>query len=126
MKFFTLTIFCYFLNIKSASAEDIFKIQYGERHSSYTNDELKRRVWDLERAVGQLQKKVFNLENSNSKTDQNNTSVDTWLCTLTRFTKSYSATGASKAIAKFKVIEVCTKSSISNSGCEEENVKCEN
>lgn len=50
-----IRLICFFLIILgSANAESIFKIEYGKDYHEYTNQELQRRVWDLERVVWQL------------------------------------------------------------------------
>ena len=44
-----------------AWAIDPIRIEIGTDYKKYSNDELRRRVYDLERAVGQLQDQVFQL-----------------------------------------------------------------
>ncbi len=99
MKFLTLCFLAIFS--VEASAEEVFRIEVGKRASS-SSSELQHRVWELERAVSQLQQKVFSLENKNPTSPS-----DTWLCTVKAMGNTYTGTGGSKAVAKSKAIDSC-------------------
>lgn len=89
------------LGMTVASAEDIFRIQIG-REQSADNAELSRRVFYLERAVWQMQQRVYNLEASNRPVQ-----ADSWLCTITAMGDSFTGTGGSKAVATERAIQQC-------------------
>jgi|GEM_PF-2257601 len=110
----TLSIFCI-----QISADNIFRIEASPTYREPTNQDLKRRVWRLERAVWQMQQKIYHLQ-ANPTAGQ----ADTWVCTLSPFSRKYSETGASKAVAKANVINACTKGESSGFHCREP--KCEN
>ncbi|MDZ4084241.1 MAG: hypothetical protein U1E10_14965, partial [Bdellovibrionales bacterium] len=68
------------------SAEEVFRIEVGRDYNSYSQRDLQRRVWELERAVAQLQSRVFELELSRvTKPVPTATpaTVDTWICKVT-------------------------------------------
>jgi hypothetical protein len=88
----------------AAQAEEVFKIQIGKDYSSYSDQDLRRRVWELERAVWQLQQRVFQLE-----ADRAQAPVDSWVCTVTAMGDTYTGTGPSKAMATANSIENCRK-----------------
>lgn len=102
-------------------AEDVFRIEIGRRDSSRNSDrELYRRIYDLERAVEQLQRKVFKLELGNA----NPPAASMTTCYLkTPFDGTFSATEATETAARAKVLEKCTKAS-SETFCQERNLKC--
>jgi hypothetical protein len=113
-KLFILSLFL--LNV--ANATDIIRIEYGKEYSSYSKDELKRRVWNLERAVWQLQQKVFELEMRGSTPPVPPTpGPATWICKTSAMGEKFSATGVTKAIAEDAVIEKCNKSSAGSFHC---------
>lgn len=89
----------------------VFKIQYGKDYSNYSDSDLKRRVWELERAVRQLQQKVFDIENSKIPSQ-----AATWICKTEAMGEKLSATGASKAVAENEVMEKCKTSPKSGNG----------
>ena len=91
------------------SAEEVFRIEVGRDYNSYSQRDLQRRVWELERAVAQLQSRVFELELSRVKPVPTATpaTVDTWICKVTAMGVTYTGTGGSKAVAEHKAIESC-------------------
>ncbi|HPI40155.1 MAG TPA: hypothetical protein PLJ21_05080 [Pseudobdellovibrionaceae bacterium] len=93
----------------SSSAEPIFKIEVGDDYSNYSASDLKKRVWELERAVSQLQQRIFQLEfaKATPPTQPVAPPADVWVCRISKFGKSYTGTGSSKAVAKLKVTEAC-------------------
>jgi len=88
----------------SAMAKDVIKIEIGDDYKSYSNKELRKRIWRLERAVWQLQEKVFDLQHS-SRTKP----LKEWNCSVSALGDYFSAAGETKAIAKAKVIKKCSK-----------------
>ncbi len=74
------------------------------KNDNYSDRELRERVFRLERAVWQLQQKVFALQ-TNSKRP----SEDTTVCFVKAMGNNHSATGPNKAVAKHKAMEKCKK-----------------
>lgn len=92
------------------SAEEVFRIEVGRDYNSYSQRDLQRRVWELERAVAQLQSRVFELELSRATKPVPTATpapVDTWICKVTAMGVTYTGTGGSKAVAEHKAIETC-------------------
>lgn len=86
-----------------ARSEEVFRIQVGGDYQRYSHSDLQRRVWELERAVSQLQNRVFQLEASAKPSG----SGDTWLCTVTAMGDTFTGTGGSKAVAQAEAIKSC-------------------
>lgn len=86
----------------SLSAEPVFRIEVGNQNQPSNQSDLQRRVWELERAVHQLQARVFQLEG------QKPTAADSWICKVTAMGTTYSGTGGSKAVASDIAIKACT------------------
>ncbi len=96
------------LNSAQAHAEEIFRIEVGRDYNRYTQRDLQRRVWELERAVSQLQARVFELELSRLKAPTATPApLETWLCKISAMGVTYTGTGATRAIAEHKVMETC-------------------
>lgn len=92
----------------SAHAEEIFRIEVGRDYNRYSQRDLQRRVWELERAVSQLQARVFELELSNLKSPTPTPApLETWLCKISAMGVTYTGTGATRAVAEHKVMETC-------------------
>lgn len=102
----TLLVLCLSFNTFSA---DVFRIEIGKDHRKYSDRELRKRIWNLERAVWQLQQKVFQLQDQNHRNAINSKSNHTWVCTLDGMGSNYSASGPTKAVAKSRVIDKCSK-----------------
>jgi hypothetical protein len=113
MKYLSLVFLFGFLNSHSIYAGEIFKIEIGKDYNSYSDGDLKRRVWELERAVFQLQQKVFEMEMRNT---QNVKTVDTWVCKTEAMNEPFTASGSSRAVAENAVMEKCKASPKSNAG----------
>jgi hypothetical protein len=94
-------IACFLLLNAPAFAEDVFRIEIGKDYRGYSQNDLKRRVWELERAVAQLQARVFQLEATPTP------SPDSWACTMKAFGETYIGTGVSKALANAKALDAC-------------------
>ncbi|MBL7689448.1 MAG: hypothetical protein JNJ49_15535 [Bdellovibrionaceae bacterium] len=89
-----------------AKAEEVFRIEVGRDYNNYSQRDLQRRVWELERAVQQLQARVFQLEYSRVAAPAPKP-VDTWICKVNAMGVTYSGTGATKAVAEQAAIEDC-------------------
>ena len=89
-----------------SKAEEVFRIEVGRDYNHYTQRDLQRRVWELERAVAQLQARVFQLEYSRVAAPAPKP-VDTWICKVAAMGVTYSGTGATKAVAEQAAIEDC-------------------
>lgn len=85
-----------------ASAEEVFRIEIGKDYRSYSDSDLRRRVWELERAVWQLQQRVFQLESG-----KNQQPVNSWLCTIEALGNTYTGVGGTKAVAASEAIKAC-------------------
>ena len=92
------------LLIPTAEAKQVIRIEISEKYNSYSNKELRRRVWQLERAVYQLQNIVFELSEKPAP-------KESWTCIVTAFEKTFSATSTSKMKAKAEVKQKCAKQS---------------
>ena len=89
-----------------AQTEEVFRIEVGRDYNHYTQRDLQRRVWELERAVAQLQARVFQLEYSRIAAPTPKP-ADTWICKVTAMGVTYSGTGTTKAVAEQAAIEDC-------------------
>lgn len=98
-----------------AKAEEVYKIKVGSNYRNYSNRELRERVWDLERAVAQLQERIYQLEADGAatavatKAPAEPEKPDTWVCTISAMGKPYVGTGPTKAVATAKATENCMK-----------------
>lgn len=98
---------------------EVFRIEIGKDYEKYSNRELKERIWRLERAVSQLQEKVFKLETSGTN------NPDSWLCTINSLAGNFTATGGSKVVTKARVAEKCNKKEPGSIFCKDSHIKCE-
>jgi hypothetical protein len=109
------------INLTSSSfAGEIFKIEFGKNYSSYSESELKKRVWELERAVWQLQQKVFEIEIGRNQ----GVNVANWICRTEAMGEKFTGTGGSRAVAENSVMEKCKASPRSNNGFHCHQVEC--
>lgn len=100
-------------------ASDITIVMPGKDYGKYSNDELRMRIWNLEKAVMQLQQKVFAMEIA-----QTNTSTGGhWTCMIKSFGKSFSSTAPTKTKAMADVIADCSKAT-NAVHCDEDEVTC--
>jgi hypothetical protein len=102
-----------------------FRIEAGKDYHDYSNEELRRRVWTLERAVSQLQDQVFQLalRNGGSALGDSNANSTTWTCRIESFGKTFVSSGKTKSIALALVLKKCADAS-NAIHCHEEDVKC--
>lgn len=100
-------------------AGDITVVMPGKDYGKYSNDELRERIWNLEKAVMQLQQKVFAMEIA-----QTNVSTGGhWTCMIKSFGKSFSSTAPTKTKAMADVIADCSKAT-NAVHCDEDEVSC--
>lgn len=102
---------------------EIFKIELGNDYEHYSKEELRRRVWQLERAVSQLQEQVFQLA-----MDQQHRPIydrPMWTCHLQSFGKTHTATGSTRASALADTLKKCSENSHAIH-CKESDVSCDN
>ena len=116
MKIFFIALI---LTLSSAFASDITIVMPGKDYGKYSNDELRMRIWNLEKAVMQLQQKVFAMEIA-----QTNVSTGGhWTCMIKSFGKSFSSTAPTKTKAMADVIADCSKAT-NAVHCDEDEVTC--
>jgi hypothetical protein len=121
MKMTLLVLSICFLGSPSlrASAEDIFRIKIGKDYNRYSNEELRERVWQLERAVEQLLMRIYHLEGKPSQAP-----AKEWTCRIQSFGKTHRASGSSRGSATAKVLEQCSDASHAVH-CKDSDVKCD-
>lgn len=102
----------------------VVRIEIG-KEKDLTQREVWRRVWMLERAVAQLQERVFQLEGRppTSTTPGVNPKDMTTCYIRTPFNGTYTATEATETAARAKAIEACSAKA-SSIHCGESDVKC--
>lgn len=118
-----LTVFIALLSFSpSFAAEDIIRIQVGTDYKRYSNEDLRRRVWQLEMAVAQLQEQVFQLAMKNNDTRPTS---KYWTCHIQSFGKTHMASGDTKASALAQTLKKCGDAT-NPVHCSEADVKCDN
>jgi hypothetical protein len=114
---FIVFIFAGLFSFLASADENVFKIEIGKDFKSYTSSDLQRRVWELERAVAQLQAKVFQLEAAKPEAPK------TWVCTVSAMGEEFTGAGDTKATATNAVMENCRKSAKDTFFCK--HPKCD-
>lgn len=110
----------------STFAAEPIRIEVGSDYKKYSNEDLRRRVWQLERAVAQLQDQVFQLAmKNNGGTASTATPNNLWTCQIQSFGKTHVASGNTKASALAQVLKKCSDAS-NAIHCSESSVKCDN
>ena len=89
---------------QSRPRKNVIKIEIGEDYNHYSKSELRRRVYNLERAVYQLQEQVFHLSMNQAQRPIENP----WTCMAEAFGKTFSATRGTKGSAKAEAMSQCT------------------
>lgn len=102
---------------------EVFKIEIGGDYQHYSKKELRRRVWQLERAVSQLQDQVFQLAMDNNRPHYG--SGRPWTCHIQSFGETFTAGGGTRASAVAQVLQKCSKAS-SSIHCKEKDASCDN
>lgn len=111
-------LICVFMMASIAKA-DVIKIEIGKEKGSSSSD-LERRIWHLERAVRQLQDRIYDLES-----DNRNPGKGMFTCQITSFGKSFSATEPTQMAAKAKVLKECADAT-NAIHCDKKDVECGN
>ncbi|MGE4233034.1 MAG: hypothetical protein AB7F43_06870 [Bacteriovoracia bacterium] len=114
-----IALFVLVPSIQALAIEPI-RIQVGKDHKTYSNEDLRQRVWQLERAVAQLQEQVFQLAISNSAPRPRS-----WTCQMSSFGRTHVASGDTKASALAQVLKKCSDAT-NAVHCRESDVKCDN
>lgn len=120
MKYIIL-FFILFVSFNSA-ADSLFKIEVGQDYHKYSQSDLQRRVWELERAVSQLQQRIVDLERNEMNARNNNHGredyydrtnhhrnglKDSWFCTIKAMGKIHTGTGITRAVASERAMNNC-------------------
>ncbi|CAN5643583.1 hypothetical protein BH10BDE1_BH10BDE1_11680 [soil metagenome] len=115
-----LTIAFLIAGFSGATANaQVIRIEVGDKTGS-SKEELERRVWDLERAVRQLQNRIYDLESDRSRTAGKKTT-----CSLESFGKVFNATEDTEMAAKAKVLKACADAT-NSIHCDKSKVECGN
>lgn len=105
-----------------AAETQVFRIEVGQDYERYSPTDLKRRVWELERAVAQLQAQVFHLTMNNMPPMPQ---ANPYTCRISVFGKTYDETRSTKTAALVAVVKKCSEATHAVH-CHEEEVKCSN
>jgi len=116
-----LTVLVLLLPFQVHAIEPV-RIEFGQSYNGYTNEELRRRVWTLERAVAQLQSQVFQLAMNNVGAPP---SAAMWTCEMQSFGKTHTATEPTRMSAMSKVLKKCSDAT-NAIHCHESDVTCDN
>lgn len=132
MKLLILSILCAGTLAASAKSKiEPIHIEIGKSYDGYSEEELRRRVWQLERAVAQLQDQVFQLavrdsySNNNGSQFAEKTAKNEWTCTIQAFGKTHIGNASTRASALAKVQKKCSEAS-NAIHCSESEAKCSN
>lgn len=115
------------LSLQSYAGEPTL-IEPGKDHKNYSNEELRKRVWQLEQAVQQLQ------ENAKKQNEQTTSLIESakakeqaastqWTCYI-RAAGFFVSTDPTKELATKNALEKCRNNS-APIHCKEAYVKCE-
>ncbi len=115
---FLVLIFSIAFTSSFANAQ-VIRIEVGDKTGS-SKDELERRVWDLERAVRQLQNRIYDLEAEKSRPTGKRTT-----CSLESFGKVFNATEDTEMLAKSIVMKKCADAT-NAMHCDKSKVECGN
>lgn len=118
-----LLIAGFLLQALPGKADEPIRIEIGKNYDGYSNEELRRRVWQLERAVTQLQDQVFQLAIRGGEGSKV-TPAATWTCFTQSFGKTFTASAATKANSLAQVLKKCGDAT-NAIHCKESEVKCD-
>lgn len=110
-------LLCALFPSASMATDNVFRIEIGKDFKAYSNEDLQRRVWELERAVGQLQAKIFQLETAKPEAPK------TWSCIINAMGEEYNGAGDTKASATDAAMNNCRKNSKDTFFCK--SPRCE-
>jgi hypothetical protein len=102
-------------------AREIYTVTVDVDNQDNSVTALKQRVYQLERAVRQLQETVFALQ---LRAPEERELREAWVCKISAMGESFSASAASRAVAEDRVLEKCKKSPSSQNGFFCKNVSC--
>lgn len=102
-------LFLSFIITDRVFSDEIYRIHTSHDYSSYSVDELKKRVWDLEKAVWQLQQKVFEIEKRDAK-------QVSWVCKVKGMDELFIGTHNERALAEKEALEKCTSAGTMKKG----------
>ena len=105
--------------------EKVVSINLGPESKSSRRD-LEKRIYRLEKAVRQLQERVFELEveNKNLKDVNNDAKVKKTTCYIKTSKGIYSSTQKSETQAKAEAMQKCSEVIKFGFECDEDKVKC--
>jgi hypothetical protein len=118
---FAVALSMFFVSVAITPAADaqVIRIEVGDKKGS-SKEEIERRVWDLERAVRQLQNRIYDLESDRSRPTAKKTT-----CSLESFGKVFNATEDTEMAAKAKVMKACADAT-NAIHCDKSKVECGN
>ena len=120
MKFYFAAIAMMF-SFGSHAIEPI-RIEVSKNYESLSNEELRRRLHQMEKAVAQLQEQVFQLAMRDPSGSNDNTRGN-WTCSMQSFGKTHMASGG-KAAATALVLKKCSDAT-NAVHCHESDVNCD-
>lgn len=100
--------------VKAVAEDTIFQIRMGTDYKSYNNDELRRRVWELEKAVSQLQARVYDLEATPAPAPVVIAAPPPqkpWTCRVSAFGRTFVKTLPTRGEAEAQVLQECAADS---------------
>lgn len=121
-----MRFYCAFLLLLcsfSSHAIEPIRIDVNKNYEGYSNEELRRRIYQLERAVAQLQDQVFQLAIRES--GSGSTGGGNWSCHMESFGKTDIASGITRASALAQVLKKCSDAT-NAVHCHESDVHCDN
>jgi len=95
---------------------DVVRIEFDTNYDRFSKRDLKKRVWKLERAVSQLQDKVFLMARSNRKASKKR-----FTCYVSAFGKTFTATKSTETAAKASALQKCSEK---NNAMHCDDIKC--
>ena len=102
---------------------EVIRIDIGKNKGS-SKDDLEERVWQLERAVRQLQDRIYDLEGKPNH-GAAIVAAPMFTCQIESFGKMFTATEPTKMAATAKVLKDCSKAT-NSIHCDKEKVECGN
>jgi len=90
---------------------EVFRIEFETDYNSMSKKDLRRRVWNLERAVAQLQDRVFELSHKKSSTIivKRGKRSKKSTCYVSSFGDTFTSTKSTETAAKADVLAKCSK-----------------
>ena len=112
-------------SMPSFAADPVFRINVGQDYNRYSNEELRRRVYDLERAVYQMQQRIYNLETAPVQPIVVAPPLEKpWTCSLLdNFGGMHMSTSQTRTQAEALTMQDCVKEKDAMF-CKAEKMKC--